>query len=119
MTFGWIAQKRRYRAYKARVARLPGGHRAAVDALERYLMVFGPSGNASSLQQMLDDLADLFEQSVADGTSVRAVVGEDPAEFAEDFARSYPGGSWIGRERRRLSEAIDRAAGDEPGPVRP
>jgi DNA-binding ferritin-like protein (Dps family) len=110
---GWIEQKRRYRRYKARTAQLPADHRAAVGALERYLMWFGPSGKADLLQSMLDDLADLFEQSAADGTSVRAVVGEDPVEFAEEFLRNYPGGSWISRERDRLTDAIDRAAGDE------
>lgn len=108
---GWIGQKRRYRQYKARTARLPANYRAAVDALERYLMYFGPSGQADSLQSMLDDLADLFEQSAADDTPVRAIVGEAPVEFAEEFLRNYPGGSWISKERERLSDAIDRAAG--------
>ncbi len=62
---------------------------------------------------MLDDLAELFEQSAADGTPVRAVVGTEPVEFAEEFLRSYPGDSWISRERERLTRASDRAASDQ------
>ena len=113
MATGWIEQKRRYRRYKARTAQLPATYHTAVDALERYMMFFGP-GKADSLLPMLEDLAELFEQSAADGTPVRAVVGEDPEEFAEAFLRNYPEGQWISRERERLTNAIDRAAGNEP-----
>jgi DNA-binding ferritin-like protein (Dps family) len=59
---------------------------------------------------MLDDLAELFEQSAANGTPIRDVVGTDPVEFAETFLRNYPQGSWIARERERLTTAVDRAA---------
>ena len=63
---------------------------------------------------MFEDLADLFEQSAADGTPIRDVVGQDPVEFAEAFLANYPGGSWISRERERLTDAIDRVTGDKP-----
>ncbi|MFI6595518.1 DUF1048 domain-containing protein [Nonomuraea sp. NPDC050536] len=112
MVTGPLEDKKRYRLYKARVAQLPASYRTAVEALDRYMGYFGP-GDAESLLAMLDDLADLFEQSAADGTPVREIVGEDPVEFAEAFLRNYPGGSWIRRERERLTKAIDRVAGDE------
>ncbi|MFE9577298.1 DUF1048 domain-containing protein [Nocardia sp. NPDC006044] len=38
---------------------------------------------------MFEDLLDLFEQSAADGTPIREVVGQDPVEFIEAFARNY------------------------------
>lgn len=104
--------KGRYRRYKARVSELPVNHRIAVGALERYLQHFGP-GKAESLLSMLEDLADLFEQSVADGTSVRAIVGEDPVEFAEAFLRNYPEGGWVSREKERLTAAIDRVVSND------
>ncbi|MBG0815832.1 DUF1048 domain-containing protein [Planomonospora sp. ID82291] len=109
MVTGPFEDKRRYRRYKARVKGLPAGHRTAVDALERYMQFFGP-GKADSLLAMLDDLADLFEQSAADGIPVREIVGEDPVGFAEAFLRNYPEGQWIHRERELLADAIDRAA---------
>jgi DNA-binding ferritin-like protein (Dps family) len=105
-----IAEKRRYRQYKARTEQLPADYHTAIDALERYMMFFGP-GTGAGVLSMLDDLADLFEQSAADGTTVRAVVGQDPVEFAEAFLRNYPEGQWISRERERLTNAIDRVAG--------
>jgi len=113
MALGWMEQKRRYRQYKARTEQLPATYRTAIQALERYMTFFG-SWKASSLLQMLEDLVDLFEQSAADGTPVRAVVGRDPVEFAETFLQNYPVGQWIGGERERLTKAIASAAGDEP-----
>ena len=107
-----IGDKRRWRQYKERTRRLPASYRTAVEALERYLLWFGP-GKSDSIQAMLDDLADLFEQSAANGTPVRAVVGENPVEFAETFLQNYPEGGWISRERVRLTNAIDRAAGSD------
>jgi DNA-binding ferritin-like protein (Dps family) len=112
MARGWTEQKRRYRRYKARTERLPANYHSAIDAFERYLEFFGPS-EEDSLLPMLEDLAGLFEQSVADRTPVREIAGEDPVEFAEAFLRNYPEGQWIVRERERLTSAIERAAGQD------
>ena len=109
-----IGEKRRWRQYKARTARLPASYRSTVEALERYLMCFGP-GDGASAASMFEDLADLFEQSAADGTPIREVVGEDPVEFIEAFLRNYPEGQWRSRERERLISAIERAAGEDTG----
>lgn len=105
----WIEQKKRYRMYKARTSQLPADYREATEALERYMQFFGP-GKADSLQSMLDDLADLFEQSAENGTLIREIVGEDPVEFAEAFLQNYPEGQWISKERKRLTNAIDGVA---------
>ncbi len=119
MAARWVEQvtgswedKRRYRQYKARVRQLPESHRAAVEALERYLMYRGAISKGDVLLRMLTDLADLFQQSAADGTPVRGVLGDDPVEFAETFLQNYSEGHWINAERARLVDAIDRAAGD-------
>ena len=112
MAVGWIEQKRRYRRYTARKEQLPANYHTAIDALERYLLYFGP-GQGDSVLSMLEDLADLFEQSAASGTPIREVVGEDPVEFSEAFLLNYSKGQWIGRERERLTSAIDRVAGND------
>jgi DNA-binding ferritin-like protein (Dps family) len=108
-----ISEKRRYRQYKARTEQLPANYHTAIDALERYLMYFGAITKGDTLVSMLDDLADLFEQSAANRTPIRAVVGDDPVEFAETFLQNYSEGQWINKERERLTNAIDRAAGDQ------
>ena len=107
-----IGDKRRWRAYKARTKALPDNYRAAVDALERYCMYFGPT-DGDVAASMFEDLAYLFERAAADGTPIRDIVGENPVEFAETFLESYAKGGWVTRERERLTGAIERAAGDE------
>ena len=111
-----IGDKRRWRAYKARVRQLPPNYRAAVDALERYLMFFG-AADGDSAASMFEDLADLFEQAAADGTPIREIVGQDPVEFVEVFLENYAKGGWVTRERERLTSAIERAEG-ETGEIR-
>ncbi len=104
-----IGDKRRWREYKARTGQLPDNYRTAVDAIERYLMYFGPT-DADSAVSMFDDLADLFELAVADGTPIREIVGEDPVEFVEAFLQNYLKGGWATRERERLASSIERAS---------
>lgn len=120
MAAGWIEQltgsleqKKQYRQNKTRVEQLPAEYRAAATALERYLMYFGAITKGDVLLRMLGDLTDLFEESAADGTPIRSIVGDDPVEFAETFMRNYTGGQWINKERERLVKAIDAAAGDD------
>ena len=122
MATGWIEQvtgsleqKKRYRQYKARTKQLPANYRTAIEALDRYLMYFGSITRGDTLVSMLEDLADLFEQSAADGTPIREIVGEDPVEFAETFLQNYSEGQWINKERERLTNAIDLAAGEATG----
>lgn len=111
---GSFDDKRRWRAYKARKAGLPGSHRAAIDAVERYLLHAGGIAKGDVLVQMCDDLLDLFDAAATDGTPVREIVGDDPVEFADTFMETYRDGQWIAKERRRLIDAIDDAAGDRP-----
>ena len=106
-----IGPKRRWWAYQARVRHLPPSYRAAVEALERYLMLFG-RGDGAGWAEMLEDLADLFEQSAANATPIREIFGDDPTEFVETFVQNYPEAQWVTGERERLRNAMARAAGE-------
>jgi DNA-binding ferritin-like protein (Dps family) len=101
-----IGDKRRWRAYKARVRQLPPDYRTAVDAIERYLMLFGPM-DGDSAASVFEDVADLFERAAADATPIRDIVGEDPVEFVDALVRNYPKGGYVDRERERLVNAIE------------
>ncbi|QDP98722.1 DUF1048 domain-containing protein [Microlunatus elymi] len=105
---GSLDDKKRWRAYKARVRQLPPSYRTAVEGVERYLMYTGPA-DGEHLVQMVDDLADLFERAAADGTPVRSIVGEDPVEFVETFKSNYGLSSFLRKEQRRLNDAMERA----------
>jgi DNA-binding ferritin-like protein (Dps family) len=104
-----IGDKKRWRAYKARTRRLPENYRTVVEAIERCLMHFVPT-DGNSAASMFEDLVDLFEQAAADETPVREIVGTDPVEFVEAFAKNYSQGGYItARVRKRLTDAIERA----------
>ena len=68
-----IGPKRRWREYKARVRQLPENYRTTVEAIERYLMHFGPV-DGDSAASVFEDVADLFERAAADGTPIREIV---------------------------------------------
>jgi DNA-binding ferritin-like protein (Dps family) len=110
-----VGEKQQWRQQKARTRQLPASYRTALEALERYLMHCGPGGDGVRAAAMFDDLLDLFEQSAANGTPIREVVGEDPVEFLEAFVQNYPDGQWRLKERDRLAKAIDGAAAETAG----
>ena len=103
-----VGDKRRWRAYKARVKDLPPNYRSAVEAIERYLMHFGPM-EAEDAASLLEDVADLFGRAAADDTPIREIVGDDPVEFVDALIRNYEKGGYIDRERERLVTSIERA----------
>ena len=72
--------------------------------------LLGPGGDGGAI---LADLLDLFEQSAANGTPIREVVGEDPVAFIEAFIQTYPEGHWRARERERFINAIERIEQEE------
>ena len=106
---GSLEQKKQYKQSKARIEALPEPYGTAAKALQRYFMVYGGITDGETAVKMFSDFADLWERAAADGTSVRAIVGEDPIEFAETFAQAYAGAHWIDKERARLTKAIEEA----------
>ena len=106
---GSLEQKKQYKQYKARIEALPEPYGTAAKALQRYFMVYGGVTDGDTAVKMMGDSADLWERAAVDGTPVRAIVGEDPVEFAETFAQAYTGAHWIDKERARLTTAIDDA----------
>jgi DNA-binding ferritin-like protein (Dps family) len=87
-----VGDKGRWREDKARVKALPANDRAAVEAIERYLMHFG-RGDGAGWASMSEDLAELFEPAAADRTPIREVVGEDPWSSSRRSSRTTRRGS--------------------------
>ena len=106
---GSLEEKKQYKRDKARLKALPPTYRDAAEAVERYLMYAGGIAKGDVLVRMYSDLVDLFEESAANGTPIRAVVGDDPVEFVEAFVANYSDGSWVSKERARLNRAIEEA----------
>ncbi|TQF73510.1 DUF1048 domain-containing protein [Rhodococcus spelaei] len=103
---GSLEQKKQYKQCKARLETLPEPYATAANAFQRYLTYYGGVTDGDTLLTMFSDSVDLWERAAADGTPVRAIIGDDPVEFAETFAQAYSGKQWIDKERARLIEAI-------------
>ena len=110
-----IGDKRRWRQYKARTRaasrELPHGGRGAGAVPD----VLRGGRTATARLSMFEDLADLFEQSAADGTPIREIVGEDPWSSSRRSSSNYTEGQWINRERERLTERHRRAPKTDTG----
>ncbi|MFF0817694.1 DUF1048 domain-containing protein [Rhodococcus sp. NPDC003318] len=104
---GSLEQKKQYRQYKARIEAMPEPYSTTAKAFQRYFTYYGGITDGDTLLTMFGDFADLWERAAADGTPVRAIVGDDPVEFAETFAQAYTGKQWIDKERARLVKAIE------------
>jgi DNA-binding ferritin-like protein (Dps family) len=106
---GSLEQKKQYKRDKARIDALPEPYGSAAKAMHRYFMYYGGMTEGDTLVTMFGDLADLWERAALDKTPLREIVGDDPVEFAETFARAYSGREWIDKERARLTKAIEDA----------
>ena len=106
---GSLEQKKQYKRAKARIEALAEPYGSTGKAFERYFMYYGGVTDGDTLLTMLGDFTDLWERAALDGTSVREIVGEDPVEFAENFAQAYAGTRWIDKERARLTAAVEAA----------
>jgi len=110
---GSLEQKKQYKQYRRRIKALPEPYGSAAKAFERYFMYYGGIVDGETALKMFDDFADLWERAAADGTPVRAIVGDDPVEFADTFVQAYAGKRWIDKERARLTKAIEDAERSE------
>lgn len=110
---GSLEQKKQYKQDKARMEALPEPYRTVATAMNRYFMYYGGITSGDTLAQMFTDLVDLWERAAVDGTPVQDIVGDDPVDFTETFAKSYQGKEWIDKERARLNKAFDQAIGKE------
>ncbi|MGO4453770.1 DUF1048 domain-containing protein [Arthrobacter sp. RAF14] len=113
---GSLEQKKQYKQAKARLDALPEPYREVANAQHRYSMYYGGITDGDTLVQMFLDLADLWERAALDGTPISSIVGDDPVEFAENYAQSYGGAQWIDKERARLIKAVDDAKSREDQP---
>ncbi|WP_404430317.1 DUF1048 domain-containing protein [Microbacterium lacus] len=103
---GSLEQKKQYKQAVARMDALPEPYRTTAKAYQRYFMYYGGTVDADDLVRMWSDFADLWDRAAADGTSVQAIVGDDPVGFGEEFVQAYASRQWIDKERARLNSAI-------------
>jgi len=99
-----IQEKREYRAYKTRVNKLPEEYKKAMNAIENYMWNYA---KGSGMLELLKNILEMFENSASDGLSVRNVVGDDIAEFADTLLAEFPEETWMDKMRKKLRDSIE------------
>ncbi len=82
---GSLEQKKQYRQYKARIEAPPRALRHGAKALQRYFMYFGASRTARRGLRCSTTSPTSGSGPRPTARPMRAIVGEDPVEFAEAF----------------------------------
>ena len=80
-----IEGKKQWRAHVARVKALPPDYRIVYQEMQRYLFKVGPVDLADG--KLLAGIVDFFEEGVADGKGVLALIGDDVAAFCDDLIK--------------------------------
>lgn len=87
-----IQEQGRYRAYKKRIKQLPEEHKNAMLAIEEYMWMFA---KGSGMFNYLEEILEMFEEGVSKESSVKDIVGNDIAEFADTFLAEFPEETWV------------------------
>ncbi|MBC1591870.1 DUF1048 domain-containing protein [Listeria welshimeri] len=96
-------EKRDYKLYKKRIAALPEDYKTAMTAIETYLWNFA---KGAGMFEILKNVLEMFENAAADNLELKAVIGDDLAEFADNLLNEYPEETWMDKQRTKLRDSI-------------
>ncbi|RLL43955.1 DUF1048 domain-containing protein [Oceanobacillus piezotolerans] len=75
-----------------------------MEAVENYMWSYA---KGSGMLELLKNILEMFEISAGDGLSVRDVVGDDIAKFADSLLEVFPEKTWMDKMRRKLRDSIE------------
>lgn len=83
-----IEGKKQWRAHLARVKALPPDYQIVYKEMQRYFFKVGPVELTDGT--LLSGIVDFFEEGVAEGKGVLALIGEDVAAFCDGLIKDSP-----------------------------
>lgn len=83
-----IEGKRQWRTHVARIKALPPDYQIVYKEMQKYLFKVGPVGLTEG--NLLTEIADFFEQGVANGKGVIELIGTDVAAFCDGLIDGTP-----------------------------
>ncbi|MCX4580122.1 DUF1048 domain-containing protein [Streptomyces sp. NBC_01571] len=101
-----IEGKKQWRAHLARVKALPPDYQIVYKEMQKYLFKVGPVSLADG--PLLSGIVDFFEEGVAAGKGVLALIGTDVAAFCDDLIKDSP----------TYADAYQESIRGEPGAAR-
>lgn len=81
-----IEEKKKWRAFSARVEALPQDYRIVYKEIQKYLFKVGPV-ELSEGTGLLVGIVELFEEGAASGKDVLEVTGSDVAAFCDELVK--------------------------------
>lgn len=94
-----IGDKQEWRAYRARVAKLPPDFQQKMNALQTYLYSWAAG---DGMTHVIYQVLEMFEEAALEGQPVESVIGDDIVAFADGILQEYPEETWINKQRRKL-----------------
>ncbi|MEF9953141.1 MAG: DUF1048 domain-containing protein [Clostridium sp.] len=86
LVVGDLDDKRKYKEMLKRVNKLPENYSLAFKEIQNYIYTVGISSEGvDSINNILEDLLELFETSVADGINLKDIIGSDPGKFTNEL----------------------------------
>ncbi|MEV7284965.1 DUF1048 domain-containing protein [Streptomyces sp. NPDC093252] len=98
---------REWKAFEARAAILPTGHRAAWEQIKAHLFPYGDF-TGRNLMPILDAALALLEETARDGQSIEEVLGDDIQGFCTALAGGEGARTYRDRWRRQLNQNVAR-----------
>ncbi|MFD4510822.1 DUF1048 domain-containing protein [Streptomyces sp. NPDC058457] len=80
-----IEGKKQWRAHMARVKALPPDYQIVYKEMQKYFFKIGPVGLSDGT--LLSGIVDFFEEGVAAGKGVLALIGNDVAAFCDGLVK--------------------------------
>lgn len=99
-----VQEKKDYRDYKNRVNQLPEQYKKAMNAIEKYMWNYA---KGSGMFEHIKGILEMFESGVSEGLTVREVVGNDLADFADGIIAEIPEETWIHDMRKKLRSTLE------------
>ncbi|MER7369327.1 DUF1048 domain-containing protein [Nonomuraea wenchangensis] len=101
---------RDWKAFEARAAALPAGHRAAWEEIKGHLSTYADF-TGRNLMPIFDGALGLLEETAADGQSIDEVLGDDIAGFCAALAGGKDARNHRDRWREQLNRNVARKLG--------
>lgn len=110
-----IEGKKEWRAYHARLKKLPKDFQIVYKEIQTYIFKVGPLSVTQEDFSILYEMIDLFEIGAADGKTVLEVTGPDVAAFADSLIgeEALYMDEWLASSRETVKKAMEKESGKD------
>lgn len=101
-----IREKKEWRAFQARVKKMPKDYQIVYKEVEKYLFNFA-TGSGMDTVNGIYQLIDFLEEGAKAQIPVLDYVGQDVGQFAEDYRKSLDAKTWTDATKANVQKNIE------------